>query len=133
MSIIDNEKDSISILRTKASEYHNKWQEEMEFLLTDAADTIESISTKLQAANTERSTAHHNGGWIPCSERLPECDGETVLIQLPENKGGVTLADEISVDISFIRTSKKEWVASCGRYKLEEVIAWKPIEPYHES
>lgn len=36
-------------------------------LLNQAADTIEALSTKLQAANTENV-----GGWIACSERLPE-------------------------------------------------------------
>lgn len=35
-----------------------------------AADTIESLSAKLQAANMERS-ADCGGGWIPCKERLP--------------------------------------------------------------
>lgn len=37
-----------------------------------AADTIEALYAKLQAANMERSTAYYNGGWIPVSVRQPE-------------------------------------------------------------
>lgn len=39
--------------------------------LTKAADTIEALSSKLAAANMERSAAHYGGWWIPCSDRLP--------------------------------------------------------------
>ncbi|MEE1352072.1 MAG: hypothetical protein UHM23_08510 [Clostridia bacterium] len=38
----------------------------------EAADTIETLSAKIQAANMERSSAYYNGGWIPVKERLPE-------------------------------------------------------------
>lgn len=41
-------------------------------LLREAADVIEELSTKLQVANMERSSQYLNGGWIPCSERLPK-------------------------------------------------------------
>ena len=44
-----------------------------------AADTIEELSAKLHNANTERSTAYYNDGWIPVSERLPE-EGKEVLV-----------------------------------------------------
>lgn len=37
-------------------------------LLREAADTIEELSAKLQAANMERSS---NGGWISVKDRLP--------------------------------------------------------------
>ena len=45
-------------------------------LMYNAADTIESLSAKLQAANMERSA--DCGGWIPCSE--PPKDDREVLI-----------------------------------------------------
>lgn len=38
--------------------------------LREAADTIESLSAKLQAANTD-----NGGGWIACEDRLPEKSG----------------------------------------------------------
>ena len=41
-------------------------------LIFDAADTIETLSEKVRANNL------HNG-WIPCSERLPECEQEVLI------------------------------------------------------
>lgn len=40
-------------------------------IFKNAADTIETLSTKLQAANMERSERYYGGGWIAISERLP--------------------------------------------------------------
>nr|WP_296488583.1 hypothetical protein [uncultured Acetatifactor sp.] len=56
-------------------------------VLNKAADTIESLSAKLQAANMERSERYYNGGWILCeSGKLPDkevicCDvcGEIII------------------------------------------------------
>lgn len=46
-------------------------------LLYQAADTIESLSEKLAAANTERSESHYNDGWIYCGDgkNAPEKTG----------------------------------------------------------
>lgn len=41
-------------------------------LLKEAADTIESLSAKLEAANIERSDRYYGGGWIPVSVRPPK-------------------------------------------------------------
>lgn len=40
--------------------------------IKESAQVIEELSAKLQVANMERSSQYYNGGWIPCSERLPE-------------------------------------------------------------
>lgn len=68
--------------------------------------------------------------WIPCnSGKMPHA-GATVLIQLPESKGGITLVNGISVDISFVRSINNEWVSSCGVYPFEDVIAWQPLKAF---
>lgn len=41
-------------------------------LAKKAADTIEALFAKLQAANMERSDRYYSGGWIACEDRLPE-------------------------------------------------------------
>lgn len=41
-------------------------------LMYEAADTIEALSAKLQAANMERPDRYYGGGWIACEDRLPE-------------------------------------------------------------
>jgi len=60
-------------------------------MLRKAADEIEELSAKLQAAQMERSSAHYHNGWIPVDERLPEktgfylatIDGELVGSEMP--------------------------------------------------
>ena len=47
---------------------------ELAKLVSDAADTIETLSAKLSAANMERSSQYYHGGWIPIDERTPEVD-----------------------------------------------------------
>jgi len=91
--------------------------------LKNAADTIEDLSAKLQAANMERSSAHYHGGWIPCSERLPDKDGFYM----------VTIDGELVGDTKpfagLAEFEKGEWVDNEDDYQC--VLAWMPLpEPY---
>lgn len=43
-------------------------------IIDNAIDTIKTLSEKLHAESMERSSQYYNGGWIPCSERLPPRD-----------------------------------------------------------
>lgn len=88
-------------------------------LMRKAADTIETLSAKLQAANMERSTAYYNGGWIPCDVKFPTIFKD-VLIFTEEKEFHVANIDE------------KEWMLYDGTIiKTENVIAWQPLpEPY---
>ena len=52
---------------------------ELAKLITDAADTIEMLSAKLHASQMARSSQYYHGGWIPCSERMPECEQEVLI------------------------------------------------------
>lgn len=91
-----------------------------------AADTIEELSSKLAAANMK------NGGWIPCSERLPECsDGtETDVLMFQLNTGTIEIGyygRGGRFRDSYFRHYRdyKEGVDS------KDVIAWRPLpEPY---
>lgn len=47
---------------------------ELAKLVSDAADTIETLSAKLSAANMERSSQYYHEGWIPCSDCERRCD-----------------------------------------------------------
>ena len=113
----------------KLADFHNTeiyLSYEQRNTIIQAADTIEALSAKLQAANTERS-AEDCGGWIPCSERLPEervselgnSMGEHVICSC---KGGF-------VGRSFFYRGRFTELEEKG-YK---VLAWMPLlEPYHE-
>lgn len=91
-------------------------------ILRESADTIESLSAKLQAANTERS-AEDCGGWITRNMRLPKEDGKYWI--------SYSWGSKEYVDISNFREGKFEFEVS-----VKTVIdAWKPCispEPYHE-
>lgn len=84
----------------------------LKMLLEQAADTIEALSAKLQAANC--------GGLIPCKERLPQKD-ETVLIDT-----GIGYF-EIATYSGDGKTFYTE------EYGSSNAVAWQPLpEPYHE-
>lgn len=90
----------------------------LKMLLEQAADTIEALSAKLQAANMERSA--DCGGWIPCKNKMPEI-GKPVLVC---DKQGNVCVRAITCKIK----GKKYW--SQDKY---DVVAWQPLpKPYHE-
>ena len=122
-------------LKNFANEYAFADTDTME-VLNDAADVIEELSAKLQAANMERSSQYYNGGWIPVSERLPEV-GEckmyliTVAHYNPEYMGRF-------VEVCAYE-SRELWEGRIPTWERDfsdgaRVIAWMPLpEPYKES
>lgn len=50
-------RDEVDLLRKLAASYNAEWKEEAAMVFSHAADTIESLSAKLQVANMERSAA----------------------------------------------------------------------------
>lgn len=90
----------------------------------DAADTIEELSKKLAVGN---------GGWIPCSKKLPE---EDVLEDgyVEPSEAVLVLTKYNSYKVSRYwgnRRNKRDyhdWVDI--EYRKNEVIAWKHITPY---
>ena len=114
---------------------------ELAKLVSDAADTIETLSAKLSAANMERSSQYYHGGWIPCSERLPEEDTEVLISYRYKEGEGDT--DHVNIDITSYGTTcfggreihtLKEWRQPFDYFHANyEVIAWMPLpEPYEE-
>lgn len=93
-----------------------------------AADTIETLSAKLASANMERSSAYYNGGWIPCSERLPE-----ITIEDRYSEDVLTVLKWYDGDITYSvgwYNKNRVWDEDCENCK---VIAWRPLpEPYRE-
>lgn len=97
-----------------------------------AADTIESLSAKLQAENMERS-AEDCGGWIPCKEKLPEKEQYYIVTIINWGKKST---------IEYCLFQNRKWyLVADGSYEentswkeeIESVIAWRELpEPYHE-
>lgn len=121
--------EQINELRELAGGSPNYWK-----VLDEAADTIEALSAKLQAANMERS-AEDCGRWI--TDRVPtkeECGdsflGKEFAVTVDAN-GIKTLAmDFIYETVRGKEVSRWKWM---GRISPWKVIAWRELpEPYHE-
>lgn len=96
----------------------------------EAADTIETLSAKLSAANMERSTAYYNDGWIPCSERLPEEKINPITKDFCEYQ--VTFKIGNIKDIRHYKFGRGHWWN--GTEMMDEyVTAWRMhLTPYEE-
>lgn len=96
--------------------------------LNQAADTIEALSAKLQAANMENS-----GGWILCEDRLPITSEYMELEPTPYMKRLeiAYISDTVEYLIGFYDGNK--WMDKHHNI-IKNVIAWKPFlnlaEPY---
>lgn len=107
---------------------------ELAKLINDAADTIEMLSAKLSAANMERSSQYYHGGWIPCSERLPE-DEYVLISKKPSKISGSEWCVAIAIRTADPRSRKIQWRDSgFGVIQDDKVLAWMPLpEPYKEK
>lgn len=100
-------------------------------ILIQAADTIESLSAKLTAANMERSDRYYGGGWIACEDRLPE-DGIDVLVWYEYFRYGEYNRLFQTIGISY--TYNGQWsgfVNDSSGWNQLSIFAWQPLpEPY---
>lgn len=84
----------------------------------NAANTIEELSEKLK-----------NGGWIPCSERLPEEKINPVTNDFYEYQ--VTFKSDKVTDVRHYKFGRGHWW-NCGQNMDKYVTAWQPLpEAYH--
>lgn len=95
--------------------------------ITNAADTIEALSAKLQAANIENGS-----GWIACEDRLPDEDNVKVIVS------AIWDGYEYTTESYFYHGrfyNKPYYQISAGKiqesYTGDKVVAWQPLpEPY---
>lgn len=115
--------------------------------LNQAADTIESLSAKLAAANMERSDGYYGGGWISCENgnHMPEEHEDFRDIFDPDILAVVdtehyTTSDLLQVTVYDIDKDEYFVCDACtvdGKWSNFgsdgfKVIAWQPLpEPYH--
>lgn len=97
-----------------------------------AADTIEALSAKLQAANMENGC-----GWILCEDRLPELNCFYTVTIFDGEDCRVEPAYYAKIGYLGMRELKPNWWTDCtsNAEMIEDgedkVIAWQPLpEPY---
>lgn len=111
-------------------------------LLRKSADTIEELSAKVARQNMERSSQYYGGGWISCSERLPEEHEErNEILDLTFNViQSYKVSDLVLVtvydsdqDKTFVTddcTVDGKWANYSG--DCYDVLAWQPLPPVYE-
>lgn len=124
MNVSEQINAQIRILRSLSFECHCQWKEELEFALSEAANTIESISAKL--ADMERSAEDCGSGWILCSKQFPE-EGKEILLQ--DHYGNLEIAKFGHNAFYQCGFYNGDWFSTANNY-----LAWQPLpEPYRES
>lgn len=120
-----NLSEQVKELREMSKKYPANIEIELfEKTLLNAADTIESISAKLQAANKKverlREITRCDGEWIYCADRgnLPTESGEYRTI---------SNCQEIFANLNF-DVLDGTWYDDGGQY--HDVIAWWKVYPY---
>ena len=127
------------------SEYYELPQpqkEKLSRLMLDAAETIFDLSAKLHTANMERSSAHYNGGWVPCEEQEPTEYGEYMITwttSYPKfNSKGMVDISEYEKKYEWDdekKDFKGNWLLPeyIQNYPNVKVVAWMPLpNPYTE-
>ena len=68
----------------------------------------------------------YNGGWIACSERLPEDDSICIVtVEYPNN--------EIVVDYGWFDRNGVCWFVGMQEFRTSNILAWQPLpEPFKE-
>lgn len=128
MNISEQVKQIRNYVKDYRHPFHNQGVEiyGTDKILEQAADTIEALSAKLQAANME-----NGGGWISCEDRLPE-DGVDVLVWFEYFRYGEYNRLFETTGISY--TFNGEWsgfVNGSSGWSQLNILAWRPLpEPY---
>lgn len=103
--------------------------EELSQSLKEAADTIESLSAKLTAANIERSDRYYCGGWIACEDSLPDRTNSYIVTKHIDETEDSSEQYEVCTEIFW--TIDGKWDCERDDYCEWKVIAWIPkFEPY---
>ena len=69
----------------------------------------------------------YHGGWIPCSERLPEDDSICIVtVEYPNNK--------TMVDYGWFDRKGVCWFVGMQEFRTSNILAWQPLpEPYEDN
>lgn len=107
--------------------------------LLTVADVIEAVISELDGTSLDgfknAPTIEPELHWIPCSERLPEENGEYLTTMFHKGVGGYFVKSRLFVVASVIYKGMKDFWLLDGIDDADmEVIAWMPLpEPYKEE
>ena len=124
----------IGKIRKLVKEYDNPdWGKETKTVaevVEDCLDIIEFLCTKLEAMERseykeKRSATDYGGGWIACSEKLPDKNGYYII---------QTQTNNIKIARYHYNTTREYMAFWIDHMKVENVVAWQPLpEPYQQN
>ena len=97
--------------KTEEDEYINK---ATQLAFDDAKNIVQEVAEE------------YNGGWIPCSERLPEDDSTCIVtMEYPKH--------ETVVDYGWFDREYVCWFVGMQEFRTSNILAWQPLpEPFKE-
>ena len=99
----------------------------LERLEADEKHTFDGCINKRYAKQIVQEVAEeYKGGWIPCSERLPEDDSICIVtVEYPNNK--------TMVDYGWFDRKGVCWFVGMQEFRTSNILAWQPLpEPFKE-
>lgn len=100
-------------------------------MLYEAADTIETLSAKLAAANMDRSDRYYCGGWIYCTEWMPSITEYSYYPQNVLKRLEIAyMTDTMEYTIGYFDGDK--WILK-NNLIIENVVAWRKFLPLQKE
>lgn len=127
----------LRVLARKIKKYGTTEELKSYKAISEAADTIEGLSAKLQAANMD-----NGGGWILCEDKTPDKEGLYIIHVITgtgEDYVGTWLYQRgvhLSGKQTYIDDKQGYWATPyngdpVNEYLTQNVVAWQPLpEPY---
>ena len=93
----------------------------LERLEADEKHTFDGCINKRYAKQIVQEVAEeYKGGWIPCSERLPEDDSICIVtVEYPNNK--------TMVDYGWFDRKGVCWFVGMQEFRTSNILAWQPL------
>lgn len=107
--------------------HKEKCDEVQEHITNEKTDLCGATIKALAIEIVNELAEEHKGGWIPCSERLPEDDSICIVtVEYPNN--------ETEVDYGWFDRVGVCWYVGIQEFRTSNILAWQPLpEPYTEG
>ena len=86
----------------------------------------QAIALNFAKGIVQEVAEEYNGGWIACSERLPEDDSICIVtVEYPNN--------ETVVDYGWFDRKSVCWFVGTQEFRTSNILAWQPLpKPFKE-
>ena len=93
----------------------------LERLEADEMHTFDGcINKRYEKKIVQEVAEEYKGGWIPCSERLPEDDSICIVtVEYPNNK--------TMVDYGWFDRKGVCWFVGMQEFRTSNILAWQPL------